>query len=253
MAKPFTNGDGAVAGVVVLGLSLEWLGQQLERLALPPGTAAAITDRNGTILARYPDGERLVGTAMPEEWRPTLTEDTVRVREVIGIDGRARIGAYSPPGADPRGLRIGIGLDKDLTFAAVTRANWIGLALIISGVVLALLLTAVVGRRLIHRPLDRLLRTADRWRTGDLAARTGLRDDHSEFGRLAAAFDRMAVAQEAREHALSQSEQHFRAIFDQAAIGVVQARLDGTWLRVNDKMCAITGYTREELVGVTVP
>jgi PAS domain S-box-containing protein len=251
MAKPFTNRDGVISGVVVLGLSIEWMGQQLERLALPRGAAAAIMDRNGTILARYPNGADFVGKPMPEAWRSSLTEDSIKVRPAIGIDGRSRIGAYSPPGADPKGLRIGIGLDRDLTFAAVTQANWIGIVLIISGMVLALGLTAVIGKRLIHRPLDRLLRTADLWRTGDLAARTGLPEDRSEFGRLAAAFDRMAAAQEAREHAITQSEQHFRAIFDQAAIGVVQAALDGTWLRVNDKMCAITGYARNELIGGT--
>ena len=63
-------------------------------------------------------------------------------------------------------------------------------------------MTALLGGRLIRRPLDRLLDVADRWRTGDFTARTGLRPDRSEFGRLAAAFDRMAVAQEARERAL---------------------------------------------------
>jgi PAS domain S-box-containing protein len=225
--------------------------RELERLSLPPGAAAAITDRNGTILARYPDGASLVGTPIPEAWRASLAENTIRVREAAGIDGRVRIGAYSPPGADPKGLRIGIGLDKDLMFSRATQANWIGMALIISGVLSALVITAIAGRRLIRNPFDRLLQAADLWRTGDLAARTGLRGDSSEFGRLAAAFDRMAVAQEGREQALSQSEQHFRAMFDQAAVGVIQSALDGTWLRVNDKMCAITGYARAELLGRT--
>jgi HAMP domain-containing protein len=56
----------------------------------------------------------------------------------------------------------------------------------------------LLGTYLIRRPLDRLLDVADRWRTGDLAARTGIPDDGSEFGRLAGAFDSMAMAQEAR-------------------------------------------------------
>jgi signal transduction histidine kinase/CheY-like chemotaxis protein len=59
-------------------------------------------------------------------------------------------------------------------------------------------MTYLLGTYLIRRPLDRLLDVADRWRTGDLAARTGIPDDGSEFGRLAGAFDSMAAAQEAR-------------------------------------------------------
>ena len=50
---------------------------------------------------------------------------------------------------------------------------------------------------------------------------------------------------------LGESEQRFRATFEQAAIGVAHVGLDGRWLRVNDKLCEITGYSREELSGMT--
>ena len=33
-------------------------------------------------------------------------------------------------------------------------------------------------------------------------------------------------------------------------MGIAQVRLDGSWSRVNDKLCQITGYSREEIVGV---
>jgi PAS domain S-box-containing protein len=47
--------------------------------------------------------------------------------------------------------------------------------------------------------------------------------------------------------ALRESEQRFRATFDQAAIGIAHVGTDGRWLRVNRKLCDIVGYTREEL------
>src|SRR5918997_3615247 len=46
---------------------------------------------------------------------------------------------------------------------------------------------------------------------------------------------------------LGESEERFRATFEQAAVGVAHVGPDGRWLRVNDKVCEITGYTREEL------
>jgi C4-dicarboxylate-specific signal transduction histidine kinase len=64
MAKPLTNQDGIVEGVVDVSLSLDWLGHQLEHLDLPPGAAVSIRDRNGTILARYPEGARFIGEPM---------------------------------------------------------------------------------------------------------------------------------------------------------------------------------------------
>jgi PAS domain S-box-containing protein len=48
--------------------------------------------------------------------------------------------------------------------------------------------------------------------------------------------------------ALEESEERFRATFDQAAVGVAHVAPDGTWLRVNGRLCGILGYSREELL-----
>jgi PAS domain S-box-containing protein len=48
-----------------------------------------------------------------------------------------------------------------------------------------------------------------------------------------------------------ESEERLLAVFEQAAVGVALVGLDGHWLRVNNKLCAIVGYSREELMGLT--
>ena len=51
------------------------------------------------------------------------------------------------------------------------------------------------------------------------------------------------------EAALRESEDQFRAIFELASVGIAQADIrTGQWLRVNQKMCAITGYSADELL-----
>ena len=50
------------------------------------------------------------------------------------------------------------------------------------------------------------------------------------------------------EATLRDSEQRFRATFEQAAMGIALVALDGQWLRVNQKLCDIFGYTRETLL-----
>ena len=42
-------------------------------------------------------------------------------------------------------------------------------------------------------------------------------------------------------------EERFRATFEQAQVGLAHLALDGRWLEVNDCLCRITGYTREEM------
>jgi PAS domain S-box-containing protein len=47
------------------------------------------------------------------------------------------------------------------------------------------------------------------------------------------------------------SERRFEAIFEQAGVGMALLAPDGRWLRVNRKLCAIVGYTQEELLTKT--
>jgi two-component system, cell cycle sensor histidine kinase and response regulator CckA len=52
--------------------------------------------------------------------------------------------------------------------------------------------------------------------------------------------------------ALRQSEQQLRAIFEQAAVGIVQASCDGKPLMVNQKFCELVGYSEAELRRMTL-
>jgi PAS domain S-box-containing protein len=61
----------------------------------------------------------------------------------------------------------------------------------------------------------------------------------------------MLVERKQVEEALRTSEQRFRGTFNQAAVGIAQVGIDGQWLLVNQKLCDIVGYTREELLEQT--
>ncbi|MET0051248.1 MAG: PAS domain S-box protein [Candidatus Thiodiazotropha sp.] len=41
---------------------------------------------------------------------------------------------------------------------------------------------------------------------------------------------------------------HYEQIFRQAAVGIARVAPDGNWLEVNDRLCEIVGYPREELL-----
>jgi len=61
----------------------------------------------------------------------------------------------------------------------------------------------------------------------------------------------LAIETARTRNELVASEQRFRATFEQAAVGMAQTSPDGRWLRVNQKLCDIAGYTREELLART--
>ena len=54
------------------------------------------------------------------------------------------------------------------------------------------------------------------------------------------------------EIALYHSDQAYRATFDQAAVGIARVSADGTWLDVNQRLAEIVGYSRDELLQLTL-
>lgn len=50
---------------------------------------------------------------------------------------------------------------------------------------------------------------------------------------------------------LAQSELRFREAFENSAIGIALVSPDGKWLKVNNQICEITGYTEDELLKTT--
>ncbi len=50
------------------------------------------------------------------------------------------------------------------------------------------------------------------------------------------------------EAALRESEARYRGIFEQAAVGISHAGLDGRFIRVNQQFCTMLGYTHEEML-----
>jgi PAS domain S-box-containing protein len=55
------------------------------------------------------------------------------------------------------------------------------------------------------------------------------------------------TAQRRAERQARDSDELFRSVFEQAAVGIAQVGLDGRWLQFNDALCHIVGYGREAL------
>jgi two-component system cell cycle sensor histidine kinase/response regulator CckA len=65
--------------------------------------------------------------------------------------------------------------------------------------------------------------------------------------RLVKKLEERTIELEQAKDVLAESEERFRATFEQAAVGIAQVGLDGRWLRVNQKLCDILGYTSQEM------
>lgn len=53
------------------------------------------------------------------------------------------------------------------------------------------------------------------------------------------------------EEALRESEESFRNTFENVSIGLAHVGLDGSWLKLNEAVCSITGYDEKDLLDLT--
>jgi signal transduction histidine kinase len=196
LAEPFRR-NGVISGVVMAR-------QQIERLEPPPGRIVPLLDRTGTLPVRRPAAPAMIGFGRPPASRSSPDSDAIRVFGGITGPATARwmIGAFSPAGAGSRSFSAGVARGDQAAFAEPGAAGRFGILPILAGAALAVLLTAIVGTRLTRRPVRNLLDLAERWRGGDLTARSGLARNRGDFGRLAAALESMADTLQARERAL---------------------------------------------------
>jgi signal transduction histidine kinase/ActR/RegA family two-component response regulator len=202
VALPIDDGAGHAVGIVAAGLSLDWLNGELARSPLPPKATVSVIDRRGTILARYPGAAQFVGNTISGSSHSYLLGGGEGVQEAPGFDGISRIYSYAPVPGVPRGLTVSVGLDKGELFKGAADANRRDILAIAGSCVLALVLAAIGARVFLGRPMRNLLQAAERWRQGEFAARAGVSEARSEFGRLGAAFNAMAAAMGVREHEL---------------------------------------------------
>lgn len=76
------------------------------------------------------------------------------------------------------------------------------------------------------------------------------RSDDGEIGGLVLYTEFVTPGVEARAK-LEAAEARYRAVFDQAAMGVARVAPNGHLLEVNDRFCAMLGYSRDELTSTT--
>ena len=131
--------------------------------------------------------------------------------------------------------------------AAARREARLTAVIYVASFFLGLLLAVLVVKRSL-RPLGTLVRQIRNGRL-DTASKVYPKD---EIGQLARQYDELYASLYASREQLRQSEMKFRTLFDNTSDGLVIHDLEGRILEVNPLACEQRGYTREELLHMTV-
>src|SRR5437868_1610642 len=209
-AERFYGANGKVAGVVFAGLDLKWLAEHLKERGLTSSQSILIADRLGNIIARLPNGDALVGKNMRKSHEEIMDGNTAGWEEAAGVDGIMRIFGYNPVSLPPRDFFLSAGQSKAEAMEPIEAATKRGIFLILLGLLAAMYLAWIGGRRFIKRPINNLLEGTGEWGRGNYEARVEIDDSASEIGRLGHAFNDMADALAARHEAQQRAEEELR-------------------------------------------
>ena len=195
VALAFQDEAGMAAGVVTAMTETTWIVDVLAKRPSPDSTRPhstriALLDRRDRVVAQAPALAEPAGNALPPSFVALLSRDAPGVTEMAGLDGKPRIVAYQPTGPD--GIGVLVSLDKREALGPIRGAMVQAMTGIATVLALTLLAVWWGANRFLRRPVTALVETAERWKGGDLTARSGVADQSSELGTLARAFDGMA-------------------------------------------------------------
>lgn len=237
--------DGNVAYVITMSIDPEYIRRIITQSPRDPDWVVAVSDPSGRLIARSEDHASYVGRII-----------------------HSNVKSWSVP---PEGVHHTPALKGGMVLRGYrwsSKADWLVAAFVPTHVVdaplrnlwqifalIALGLTAAsvpliyrLGRQ-IAAPIRAAAIDAHRLGEGQpiVAQASPLR----EANELSTALASASVALRERTTALARNEARFRSVFEQSAVGFEQVALDGRYMGVNERLCKLLGYTREECLSKT--
>jgi len=202
---PVKDAEDKVTGIAFIGFDLASFNRVAMSTPLPPEGIITLVDRNATVIARHPITDRVqIGRKLenPRVLKPLFSAKSGVFETTRLADGIERLYVHDAVAENPDGtipIRILVSLPLSVIFADANRAltrNLVGIAV----ATLLLVLGAWYGTELfVLRSIRTLLDAARSVRSGDLGARTRLRQGNDELSQVGQAFDEMAETLQRRD------------------------------------------------------
>ena len=244
IAEPVIGWNGEFLGAVIINVELEKLGQRITKTKIGLTGYAILVNEAGHVLV-HPDSGIVATSANLFRMVPELAVSFKQTGAMeYEYEGQKKLAGYSFAPTPGWGLIVQQPLDEALIgVRAIRRANLFIVLLASAG---AIAFGLILADKL-SRPITDISLAAAGLAAGDLSVRLDVAR-RDELGRLADAFNDMALQLQKREEALRESEQCYRSLVDNLKIGVYrsQAEPPGRFIQANPAMASIFGYDSVE-------
>ncbi len=239
--------DGQIKYVLSAGLSTVRLSALLSQQELPANAIATILDGNQVIVARTRNLEKYLGTPAGATLAAQARQNREAIISGMTRDGIDTIGALRH--SDLSGWTVAFGIPAAAVDVPLRNslmlAGAVGLAFLGASVFFAVF----IGRRVV-RGANHLTGAAHALGRGEIPRMQP--SQLAELDDVARALEQAAGKRTEGEVKLQESEERFRSIFEQAAVGIAQSDLEGRYTVTNQMFADLLGYTRQELAGMPI-
>lgn len=198
LALPWQSND-RFAGVIGAEIDLGTVLAKVRTGYALPESVVMLTSSDGVILAQIPDPAGRVG-------------GRVTAGDVPFVDGVEREWANQQVAIAGDILLVSVGVPRTVVKERTTQVAWWTVAVLGAIVVAALLIGLAAGSIFVRRPVQALVRAAERLGSGDRSTRAGQVGGARELTLLGRAFDTMASRLDARE----QENERYRTALEEA-------------------------------------
>ena len=242
-AIPVHSDSGAVGGVAFAFLGLKALAEPLTTASMMPGARLTVLDREGVVLAVYPEMPSWLGRQHPDPAvRQGVQARHQGVVQASDAQGSQRVYAFAPvAGEGNDGLFVAVSVPQEMV-GAESRDNLISeLAALLAMAVFSAACAWWMGNRLIVNPAKAILKEANEVAEGNLAARVRMGPLYrGELGDIGQTFNRMAESLQTRQEQLDavlsrvdRERSLLDLILNSMSEGVIAADTEGRFLVFN--------------------
>jgi PAS domain S-box-containing protein len=214
-AKTRRDTAGRAAAVFYAALDLDWLRQALAGSDLPEDAHLMVVDSQGTIMARYPDADGMIGknVAHMPYVRNILASKGEGTVEAVALDGKLRIISFTPfLGTPSNRMVLWLSVPKSVVTEHAQRGMETAVFFFSALLLLVMGLVYWTSEKQLVRPLLVLSRNFARFGAGERSTRSGLPHYDNDIGRLARTLDEMAEGIQAGEKHLSRANHALRVL-----------------------------------------
>ena len=238
--------DDQVRYILTMSIDPEHIQKIVAHAPHDPEWIIAVSDSTGRLIARSNGHASLVGRIIDPDVK-TWSGSPEGVLRTPSSAGPAVLRGYR--WSQRSGWLIAAFVPAEVVDAPLRRVWEAFGVLAFALMVVAVPLTLKLGR-LIAAPIEAAAEDARRLGQGHLIEPKS--SSLLEANELSTALAGASSELRERTRALADNERRFRSVFEQSAVGFEQVDLDGRLLGINDRLCKLLGYTREECLAKTV-